>query len=63
MQMKIDKIVFQIKNGKAHRLIDDPDKKRFPLGRAKCAPFDRRPADTIHEPNEVSQKDFCRFCL
>jgi hypothetical protein len=63
MQMKADRVMFQIKNGKAHRLLVDPDTNRFPLGRAKCAPFERRPADTLHEPNDIGQDDFCSLCL
>ena len=54
---------FIVNMGKAHRLVDDPDTKRFPLGRAKCAPFDRRPNDIVVAANDVAQNEFCRFCL
>jgi hypothetical protein len=60
---KTDKTCFKLPGGKAHRLIDDPDTKHFPLGRAKCAPFARHPVDLMLTPNEVEQKDFCRYCL
>lgn len=63
MEMKADRVVFLVSNGKAHRLMEDPDKKRFPLGRAKCAPFERRVTDTLHEPNDIPEADFCRLCL
>jgi hypothetical protein len=56
-------ICFKLPRGKAHRLVNDPDTERFPLGRAKCAPFPRRESDDILEPNDVSVPDFCRLCL
>jgi hypothetical protein len=54
---------FLIPGGKGHRLIDDPDKDRFPLGRAKCAPFPLLPQDALVEPNDIPQDRFCRLCL
>lgn len=63
MAKKNEKTCFQLPGGKVHRLVDDPDTKRFPLGRAKCAPFDRRPNDILLTPNEASQAGFCRMCL
>lgn len=55
--------VFMVPGGKGHILIPDYDRKRFPLGRAKCAPFDRRPGDALVEPNQLSTKEVCRMCF
>lgn len=43
-------------------LVQDDDVERFPLGRAHCAPFDRRQTDTLHETNEIKPDDFCTMC-
>lgn len=58
-----DRTCFKLPGGKTHRLIDDPDKKRFPLGRAKCAPFARHKVDVLLELNDVMRNEFCKFCL
>jgi hypothetical protein len=54
---------FLLPGGHAHRLVVDDDLDRFPLGRAKCAPFPRLPQDDMMEPNDVPQHKFCRMCL
>lgn len=54
---------FQVKGGKTHRLVESEDTDRFPLGRARCAPFPRLAHDALVEPNQVSSKDFCKLCL
>jgi hypothetical protein len=58
-----DKACFVVMGGKVHFLVDDKDTERFPLGRAKCAPFERRKHDALVRPNQVSSKDFCNLCL
>jgi hypothetical protein len=63
MKKSIDNPCFMLPGGKGHRLVIDPDTKRFPLGRAKCAPFPRLPQDEVMEPNDVPQSKFCRLCL
>jgi hypothetical protein len=63
MTKKINNPCFIVNMGKAHRLVVDEDTKRFPLGRAKCAPFPRLPQDIVVEPNDVASNEFCRMCL
>jgi hypothetical protein len=53
---------FQVPNSRAHLLVDDEDKERFPLGRAHCAPFERRKTDALLHTNEVKSTDFCGIC-
>lgn len=54
---------FRWSGSKVHLLAEDSDKDRFPLGRAHCAPFDRRTQDTLHSTNEVNAEDFCMICV
>lgn len=54
--------VFQLAGGKAHILVDDLDTDRFPFGRAKCAPFDRRPQDELLLLKNVKKDYLCRLC-
>ena len=54
---------FRLSGGKAHLLVQDEDVARFPLGRAACAPIDRRRVDTLHETNELKSADFCGRCI
>lgn len=53
---------FLLPGGKAHLLVQDDDVDRFPLGRAHCAPFERRRNDTLHETNEIKPESFCTMC-
>jgi hypothetical protein len=54
---------FAVPGGKVHILEPDFDRDRFPLGRAKCAPFPRKKSDALVEPNQVSSEEFCNLCL
>lgn len=54
---------FKVPNSMVHRLVYDEDEKRFPFGRAKCAPFGRKAGDATMEPNDVTSTEFCKLCL
>lgn len=57
------KVWFSVKNSKTHELIFPEDKERWPKGRAKCAPFERRSQDEVLSTNSVAPGDFCRLCV
>ena len=55
---------FHVTNGKVHKLVDGKDLDRFPLGRAKCAPFPRYSIDiTSHSVKDFKNSDMCKLCL
>lgn len=54
---------FRLHGGKAHLLVSVEDLDRFPLGRAACAPIDRRSTDTLHQTNDLKSADFCGRCV
>lgn len=57
-------VYFQVPDSKIHVLVaDEDDPSRFPLGRAKCAPFPRKRTDAIFEGADVRQQDLCVICI
>ena len=63
MATKQGAIWFNVKRGKTHELIFPEDSARFPLGRAKCAPFGRETQDEVMETNAVGAGNFCPLCI